>query len=82
MAMPDIQLLDQDHAKATWMLWEVCNLAEESTTAATDQVKSATTCCLGGFYKTEVSRNEQGEWKFERVELNLTFNQPYPNTVK
>lgn len=81
MAMPDIQLLDQDHAKATWMLWEICNLAEESTTAATDQVKPATTCCLGGFYKTEVSRNEQGEWKFDRVELNLTFNQPYPNTA-
>ena len=76
MAMPDIEVIDQNHANASWMLWEVCNLADSST-----QKNQPTTCCLGGFYKTEVRRNQWGEWKFDRVELNLTFNQPYPNTA-
>lgn len=76
MAMPDIEVIDQNHANASWMLWEVCNLADSST-----QQNQPTTCCLGGFYKTEVRRNQWGEWKFDRVELNLTFNQPYPNTA-
>ncbi|MDM1757366.1 MULTISPECIES: nuclear transport factor 2 family protein [unclassified Acinetobacter] len=72
MAMPDIAVLDQHHAEATWMLWEVCHLATTGQTAKTS--------CLGGFYKTEIRRNDEGEWKFERVELNLTFNQPFPKT--
>lgn len=71
MAMPDIHLIDADHAETTWMLWEICNLAEKG--------QQAMSSCLGGFYKTTVLRNEQGQWKFDRVELNLTLNQPFPN---
>lgn len=74
MAMPDIEVMDQNHANASWMLWEVCNLADSST-----QHNQTNTSCLGGFYKTELRRDELGEWKFDRVELNLTFNKPYPN---
>lgn len=72
MAMPDIEVLDQDTATARWMLWEVCNLA------GTD--RQATTSCLGGFYQSLIRRDQEGHWKFERVELNLTFNQPYPQS--
>ena len=72
MAMPDIQVLDQQHAKVSWMLWEVCNLAEKG--------QQASTSCLGGFYQATVRCDVEGEWKFDRVELNLTFNQPYPTT--
>lgn len=72
MAMPDIEVLDQHHANVSWMLWEVCNLAEKG--------QQATTSCLGGFYQATVRCDEEDEWKFDRVELNLTFNQPYPTT--
>ena len=75
MAMPDINILDDKCAVVTWMLWEICHLADKTQ----NQIRPAVTSCLGGFYKTEVSRNEIGEWKFDRVELNLTFNRPYPN---
>ena len=70
MAMPDIELQDERHATASWMLWEVCNLAHGE--------QPAQMSCLGGFYQTQVRQNDAGEWKFDRVELNLTFNQPYP----
>lgn len=72
MAMPDINILHLNQANATWMLWEICNLASPG--------QQAKTSCLGGFYKAEIRCNDEGKWKFERVELNLTFNQPYPNT--
>lgn len=72
MAMPDIEVLDQQHANVSWMLWEVCNLAEKG--------KQATISCLGGFYQATVRCDEEDEWKFDRVELNLAFNQPYPTT--
>lgn len=72
MAMPDIEVLDHHHANVSWMLWEVCNLSEKG--------QQATTSCLGGFYQATVHCDEEGEWKFDRVELNLTFNQPYPTT--
>ena len=72
MAMPDIEVLDHQHANVSWMLWEVCNLAEKGM--------QATTSCLGGFYTSSVRQDEDGLWKFDRVELNLTFNQPYPTT--
>jgi len=72
MAMPDIEVLDDQYAKASWMLWEVCNLVEKGLQPMTS--------CLGGFYRSLVRRDEEGAWKFERVELNLTFNQPYPTT--
>ncbi|WP_455602817.1 nuclear transport factor 2 family protein [Acinetobacter pecorum] len=72
MAMPDIEVLDHHHANVSWMLWEVCNLSEKG--------QQATTSCLGGFYQATVRCDKEGEWKFDRVELNLTFNQPYPTT--
>jgi SnoaL-like domain len=72
MAMPDIEVLDHHHANVSWMLWEICNLAEKG--------QQATTSCLGGFYQATVRCDEEDEWKFDRVELNLTFNQPYPTT--
>ncbi|MGE8539545.1 MAG: hypothetical protein ACN6NI_09705, partial [Acinetobacter sp.] len=72
MAMPDIEVLDQQHAEVSWMLWEVCNLAKKGM--------QATTRCLGGFYSASVRQDEDRLWKFDRVELNLTFNQPYPTT--
>lgn len=85
MAMPDIHMIDQDRVSATWMLWEICQLvekkAEQLSETPSNPAQVASTSCLGGFYKTEVRRNELGEWKFDRVELNLTFNQPYPNTA-
>lgn len=70
MAMPDIKLIDDQHATASWMLWEVC------TFAANNQPPS--TQCLGGFYQSVIRRDDDETWKFERVDLNLTFNQPYP----
>ena len=70
MAMPDIKLIDDQHATAGWMLWEVCNFAANNQPASTH--------CLGGFYQSVIRRDEDGTWKFERVDLNLTFNQPYP----
>ncbi|TCB41689.1 nuclear transport factor 2 family protein [Acinetobacter terrestris] len=70
MAIPDIKLIDDQHATAGWMLWEVCNFAANNQPASTH--------CLGGFYQSVIRRDEDGTWKFERVDLNLTFNQPYP----
>lgn len=69
MAIPDIKLIDDQHATAGWMLWEVCNFAANNQPASTH--------CLGGFYQSVIRRDEDGTWKFERVDLNLTFNQPY-----
>jgi len=71
MAMPDIQILDTQHAKVSWMLWEVCNFAEQKGL----QPK---TSCLGGFYQSIARQDAEGIWRFDRVELNLTFNQAYP----
>jgi hypothetical protein len=70
MAMPDIEMHDEQTANVRWMLWEVCHLAEQGLVASTR--------CLGGFYQAEIQRDVQGQWKFKRVALNLTFNQPYP----
>ncbi len=85
MALPDIQITAQDQATATWMLWEVCTLAKQPA-SITDVACHLTpapkpsTSCLGGFYHTQIRRNAQGEWRFDRVELKLTFNQAYPQT--
>lgn len=70
MAMPDIKLIDEQHATARWMLWEVCNFSENNQPASTN--------CLGGFYQTAIRQDAGGMWKFDRVDLNLTFNKPYP----
>lgn len=72
MSLPDIDVIDDRHATAQWMLWEVCNLARNNQHASSN--------CFGGFYTSVIRRDEHGVWKFDRVELNLTFDQPYPST--
>lgn len=74
MAMPDIQVIDECNATTSWMLWEVCHFRQ----AMAEKNQPASMNCLGGFYNSVIRRDEDGIWKFERVELNLTFNQPYP----
>lgn len=73
MAQPDIQLANcGEKAQARWMLWEL------STQAVADQPQHVTQDrCLGGFYQSQLSVDEHGVWKFDRVELNLTLNHHY-----
>lgn len=73
MAQPDIQLDSAaETAQASWMLWEL------STQAVPDQPQQVTQDrCLGGFYQSQLSVDEHGLWKFDRVELNLTLNHHY-----
>jgi len=73
MAQPDIQIaLDAKTAEARWMLWEL------STQAVANRPQAALKdFCLGGFYQCQLSPDQHGVWKFDRVELNLTLHHHY-----
>lgn len=69
MAQPDISIAsDLKTATARWVLWELSTLA---------QAEQRQDHWLGGFYNTTLSQDDEGIWRFDRVELNLTLNSPY-----
>ena len=75
MAQPDIEVcIEMKTARASWMLWEICHFAAQAQSTGQDEKRQQ---CLGGFYQSTLSQNEDGIWKFDRVELHLTLNQAF-----